>query len=507
MIKEKSYTNSVTSQHIKKLGQYFTRYEIADFMCRWACKNASSVLDPAVGNSVFLTFAQKNNPKSSLYGYEIDKTILDYFGNPTKAKIINENFLLNGWEDKYDAIICNPPYNRFQAVSNRSEILDSIYQHTGIKYSSYTNLYILFLIKSIYQLSQKGRLAFIIPSEFLNSKYGTAIKQLLLKNKLLRAVINFENDKDIFFNATTTCCIILLDKEQKDYITFYNISSISELTEDISMLEQKYAIRISFSDITAIEKWRKYIKQEKDSMYNNLKPISLFCSVSRGIATGANNFFCFTRSKLIQNNIPMRCFKKCICHSADVKELIFSNKDFEKLANDNKTVFLLDITSKDEQYLSMYINQGEKDGIKEKYLPSRRTPWYSMEQKKPAPIWVTSACRDSMRFVRNIAMVNTLTTFHSIYINDQYAEYVDIIFCYFITPIAQEIMRENRKELGSGLEKFQPNDLNNAKMLDITIIKEQDICEINKLYRQLSNKFSFEIINKLNSIFKKYLEI
>ena len=112
-----------------------------------------------------------------------------------------------------------------------------------------------------------------------------------------------------------------------------------------------------------------------------------------------------------------------------------------------------------------------------------------------------------MRFVRNIAMVNTLTTFHSIYINDQYAEYVDIIFCYFITPIAQEIMRENRKELGSGLEKFQPNDLNNAKMLDITIIKEQDICEINKLYRQLSNKFSFEIINKLNSIFKKYLEI
>lgn len=507
MIKEKIYTNSVTSQHIKKLGQYFTRYEIADFMCRWACKNASSVLDPAVGNSVFLIFARKNYPECSLYGYEIDNTILDYFGNPTKAKIINEDFLLNGWENKYDAIICNPPYNRFQAVNNRSEILDSIYQHTGIKYSNYTNLYILFLIKSIYQLSQKGRLAFIIPSEFLNSKYGTAIKQLLLENKLLRAVINFENDKDIFFNATTTCCIILLDKEQKDCITFYNISSLSELTEDMSVLEQRHAIHVSFSDITAAEKWRKYIRQENGNTYNNLKPISLFCSVSRGIATGANNFFCFTRSEIIQNNLPMQYFKKCICHSADVKELIFTNEDFEKLAKENKTVFLLDITLKDEQYVSTYLNRGEKDGINKKYLPSRRTPWYSMEQKRPAPIWVTSACRDGMKFVRNIAMVNVLTTFHSIYINNQYTEYVDIIFCYFITPIAQEIIRENRKELGSGLEKFQPNDLNNAKMLDITIIKKQDICEIKKLYKELRNNVSIEIISKLNSIFKKYLEI
>ena len=72
------------------------------------------------------------------------RKILAYFGNPTNAIIKNENYLLDGWDIKYDSIVCNPPYNRFQSISNRYEILDSIYQHTGIKYSSYTNLYILF---------------------------------------------------------------------------------------------------------------------------------------------------------------------------------------------------------------------------------------------------------------------------------------------------------------------------------------------------------------------------
>ena len=148
-------------------------------MCAWACKDAHSMLDPAVGNSVFLKFARKYNAECKLTGYEIDSKILEYFGNPTNADIINADYLLNGWEEKYDAIVCNPPYNRFQAISNRSEILNAICLHTGVKYSGYTNLYILFLLKSIHQLSDRGRLAYIVPSEFMNSKYGTAIKELL----------------------------------------------------------------------------------------------------------------------------------------------------------------------------------------------------------------------------------------------------------------------------------------------------------------------------------------
>lgn len=238
MKNEMAYTKGVAASHIKSFGQYFTKYEVADFMCSWACGEADTMLDPAVGNSVFLKYARKHNSNCRLTGFEIDSEILEYFGNPANANIINEDYLLNNWEKKYDAIVCNPPYNRFQAVGNRNEILDAIYAHTGVKYSGYTNLYILFLLKSIYQLSDKGRLAYIIPTEFMNSKYGTAIKQLLIDKNLLRAIINFKNDNEMFFNATTTCCIILLDHDEKEQVCFYNLHSIDELKLFVQLQQQ-----------------------------------------------------------------------------------------------------------------------------------------------------------------------------------------------------------------------------------------------------------------------------
>lgn len=506
MKKEMAYTKSVAASHIKSFGQYFTKYEVADFMCSWACGNADTMLDPAAGNSVFLKYARKYNPNCRLTGFEIDPEIIEYFGNPANANIIQEDYLLNHWEKKYDAIVCNPPYNRFQAVENRNEILDAIYAHTGVRTSGYTNLYILFLLKSIYQLSDKGRLAYIIPTEFMNSKYGTAIKQLLLDRKLLRAVINFRNDHEMFFNATTTCCILLLDRDDKEQVCFYDLHSIDELKLDILKENDPSAIKVDYGQLTASEKWRSFIDQEDHKTYRNLVPISQYCSVSRGIATGANEYFCFTRSKAKSKKIPENCLQKCICHSADVKTPFFTAADHDELALADKTVYLLDASANDYETIKEYIAEGLAAGVNKKYLPSCRDPWYSMEQKAVAPIWVSSACREGLKFVRNLAGAKSLTTFHSVFVDRGSDDDTNVIFSYFLTPIAQTIIRENRKELGNGLEKFQPNDLNSANMLDISILTDADRAAIIDIYNEMVQNFKPSLLEDLNLIFMSYLQ-
>ena len=95
MKNEMAYTKGVAASHIKSFGQYFTKYEVADFMCSWACGEADTMLDPAVGNSVFLKYARKHNSNCRLTGFEIDSKILEYFGKPANANIINEYYLLN----------------------------------------------------------------------------------------------------------------------------------------------------------------------------------------------------------------------------------------------------------------------------------------------------------------------------------------------------------------------------------------------------------------------------
>lgn len=527
MTNEIAYTNQVGKDHIKKLGQYFTAPSIADFCVKWVLRGAKSLLDPAVGNSVFLTAAKKHNPDCKLTGYEIDPVILDYFGNPADADLRNADFLLCDWDDTYDAIVCNPPYNRFQAIPNREEILSVIHQKTGRLLSSYTNLYILFLIKCIHQLSPTGRLAFVIPTEFFNSKYGTPIKKLLLENTLLREVIHFSNNDEVFFNATTTCCLLLLDREPKDTVHFYRLDSIRQLKNPegsafpLLPADSAHAgfapgttsfpsegiapVSIRYDALDPEEKWRCYLNNEQNITYTNTVPVSTFCNITRGIATGANDFFCLTQDDIDRYHIPAECIRPCICRSKDVSSVFFTEEDFIRLRKKGKPVYLLDGKASDAKALEEYLAIGTASHIPKRNLPSHRNPWFSMEHRDAAPIWVASACRNGMKFVRNLAQICSLTTFHSIYVKEKYKSLTDIIFCYFLTSVGQELLRKNRKELGNHLDKFQPGDLSSAKMLNLTLLSENDRQEIQKLCILLQQTKSEELCGRLEEIFLPYL--
>ena len=493
----------MSKEHLKKYGQYFTHPKIANFMMKWIGTDFETILDPALGNNIFFKQIEGDTLNKHLVGFEIDSKIIDHFGYPVNTSLFKKDFLTSTWEKKYDAIVCNPPYNKFQSIKNRDKIIDDILKHTGIELPLNTNLYILFLIKSIFLLNSNGKMAFIIPSEFLNSEYGNTIKKILLEKKLLNTIISFKDD-NIFYNATTTSCILLLDSSPKEYVSFYKINNM----DDLSSLNNNSLLKVSYNNLDYKKKWRVFLNQENSNSYKNLKKCSSFLKASRGIATGSNEFFCFSLNKKEQWEIPDEVLLKCICRSADVKKSFFSNDDFYNLEKKGKNVYLLDANYEDENKLKKYLSYGITKQIHTKYLPAHRTPWFSMEQKKIAPIWIASANRKGIKVVRNLAEINNLTTFHSVYINKNYSKFTDLIFCYLLTPIAQEILYKNRKELGNGLIKFQPSDLNSAEMIDIEIISELDYFEIIKIYNLLKNspEDNFSIyINELNNIFSKYL--
>ena len=144
--------------------------------------------------------------------------------------------------------------------------------------------------------------------------------------------------------------------------------------------------------------------------------------------------------------------------------------------------------------------------INEKYLLKKRNPWYLMEKKQAAPIWITSANRGKIKVIRNLTKTVNLTTFHSVYVNEKYKKLTNILFCYLISDIGQEIIKHNKKTMGGGLEKYQPGDLNNAYMLNLDIISKKDIKNIDNLYKLILESNSFDSsLQKLNKIFEKYL--
>ena len=153
-----------------------------------------------------------------------------------------------------------------------------------------------------------------------------------------------------------------------------------------------------------------------------------------------------------------------------------------------------------------------KLNIDKKFLTSHRTPWYTVENRPPSPIWVGVFNRGGLRFIRNEAGIKNLTTFHCIYVNTLYSDITDLIYSYLLTDVAHEIFNDNRREYGGGLEKFEPNDLNNSHIFDFTILTDDEKNEILDLYYQyrdscLRRKPNLKILSEINNLYFKLLKI
>lgn len=517
---EAIYSDNVPLSHRKKYAQFFTPPIIADIMVSWLLGNDKLhlVLEPAFGLGIFSrTLLSKSNSDLTIKGFDIDKLIhgeaQKMFAQNNNVNILLQDYMYNDWNNTYDGIICNPPYFKFHDYDNKS-IIAEIEKRLACKLNGFTNLYTLFLLKSIHQLKLNGRCAYIIPSEFLNSDYGKLVKMHLIKTRTLRYIIVFDFKENVFDDSVTTSCIILCANDNKsDYVQFINVHTKKELVS-INDIISSYPIisrnSHTFGTLNPEKKWRTYYDDNnKRQPFQHLVPFSKYAKVMRGIATGSNAYFTFNISKAHEYGIDEKYLLPCICRSADIKGITFSSQDFNTLKEQDKKVFLLNAQGSNDANVATYITKGEYDGINKKYLTASRNPWYAIEKRQPAPIWVTVFNRKGLRFVRNYTEAANLTTFHCVYPRNGLfpSISIDLLFAYLLTETAHKIFESNAREYGNGLRKFEPNDLNKGLMLDIELLPDRTKMQIESLYQKYISLGDLSFIQQIDKILIEYFAL
>jgi adenine-specific DNA-methyltransferase len=517
---ENDYSKSISIEHRKKFAQFFTPFPIADLMAKWILgnENLKTVLEPAFGLGVFSRAVLNYKDDVKIKGFEIDETIFEnakqHFDDAENINLLLQDYMYNDWENKYDGIICNPPYFKFHDYDNKN-ILKEIESNLNCKLNGFTNLYTLFLLKSIHQLSPNGRCAYIIPSEFLNADYGKLVKAYLIKSKVLRHIVVIDFEENVFDDALTTASIILCANDNlTDRVQFSNIQSLEDLSKigdiindypSFSDTKQTY----SFPDLNPEIKWKAYYQKQNSVKFKNLVPFSTYAKVVRGIATGSNEYFTFNISKAKEYGIKEQYLLPCICSAKDAKTSFFTNQDFEDLKQNDKAIFLFNAQNSKDNNVLCYIEKGENDDIHKRFLTASRNPWFSLENRQPAPIWVSVFNRTGLRFIRNEANISNLTSYHCIYPKQTSlfsAINIDLLFAYLLTDTAKQIFEDNSRQYGNGLQKFEPNDLNKGMILDLGLLDkqtQQSILDFYKEYRliTLDNKNGDTILDKINKIF------
>lgn len=490
---EQVYSRKIGIKHRKKYAQFFTPKTVAELMVEWVSQtsNLKTVLEPAFGLGIFTRLLLEKKQNLTIKGFDVDEVIFNEANSLFKEKnnihLILEDYLFNDWNNKYDGILCNPPYFKFHDYENK-KALQEIRHRLKINLNGFTNIYTLFLLKSIYQLNENGRAAYIIPSEFLNSDYGKYVKDYLIQSKALKHIIIFDFKEKVFGDALTTSAILFLEKDNKaTSVSFTTIKSAKELEKvKKEFVKKEFApSAIPLNELKSSIKWRAYYQKQQSKKYKHLIPFKKVAKVVRGIATGANQYFVFNQEKANDYQIPTDNLLPCITKSKDVQFPFFTTSTFETLKEKNANVFLFNAgKSPTASKVLDYIDLGIEKEINKRYLTSKRNPWFLLENRPPAPIWVSVFNRNKVKFIRNEAQISNLTTFHCIYLkNDLFNSIdIDLLFAYLQTDIAQEIFNDNRREYGDGLKKFEPNDLNNGLMLDLSLLTNAEKSKIKGLY-------------------------
>lgn len=124
----------------------------------------------------------------------------------------------------FDAVIGNPPYVRIQELGR--DVAEYCRHHYDTATGAF-DAYVPFIERGVSLLRSHGRLGFIVPNTFLKLDYGARLRARLAKRRLVEEIIDF-GDAQMFEAATNYTCIVMLEREGDDDLSYIAIHGSSD---------------------------------------------------------------------------------------------------------------------------------------------------------------------------------------------------------------------------------------------------------------------------------------
>ena len=262
------YLKNTDIKKRKKLGQYFTPKSIRELLLsKLPKKDNADILDPACGSGEFLLSCKKYFKNPILYGFDIDKKLINIASKLVKnASIKNFDFLnIDINKNKYDYIIGNPPY--FELKLNE-EINKKYFDIIKGR----VNIFSLFIKTGLDLLKDGGYLAYVVPPSMNNGAYFSKLREYIIKNSSLE-YLHIIDGADNFHLANQKVMLIILKKtnSKKSSKYIFKKNGITIFTEDKKFLNKAYKNTVSLKDIGYTVKTGNIIWNEHKEKLTNDK--------------------------------------------------------------------------------------------------------------------------------------------------------------------------------------------------------------------------------------------
>ncbi|MBR1404604.1 MAG: N-6 DNA methylase [Treponema sp.] len=464
-----------TSQQ-KLRGAYYTPLPLAEKITEYFKGDASikTVFEPSCGDGVF--FDALINQKlifslSNLTGVEIEKSVTKKLAEKlsvySNIQIQNADFFdfykQNADKERYDLILGNPPYIRYQYLteSQREEMSEILTSH-NMKSNKLINTWVAFMVACVHLLSENGKIAFVLPAEILQVAYAEDLRMYLSKKLSNITLLTF---RDLVFPDIEQEIVVLIGEKVSNQkgVRIVELQNLDDLNIENIKTEE-------FQPLSNVhEKWTKYFTSKKETDLisaikndDHFQKLSDCALINVGVTTGNNKYF--SVNKAIAKEYDLESISlPLIGRSSHANSIYFEKNDWEDNVNKGKAAYLVNFPDSPFDSYSdgqkAYIHLGEETKQNTGYKCSIRENWYQIPS-----IWIPDAFflrRNNLypKFVLNRCGAISTDTMHRIKFNEG-VEPEQIVLSYY-NSISFAFTEICGRSYGGGVLEILPGEVGN----------------------------------------------
>jgi len=402
----------------RALGITLTPQWLVDWMldrCA-ALGDFAGVVDPGCGTARFALAAARRWPRAQVVGIEahpalsaLARTAVAQAGLHRRVEIRDGDFLDLSAVPRCGRtlFVGNPPYVRHHDIAPCwKDWYREQMRGLGIAASALAGLHAHFLLKTALLARPGDAFCFVGPAEWLDSGYGSALRQLLGGAHLPVAEIWLaDRAARVFDDALVSTAVVA--------------GVVGELSANIrfGMLRaedarpQREAPR---SSLAVSQRWSEFWHEER-ARGPGVEVGDLFV-VRRGQVTGNNALWVYGSG--YSDALPAAVLRPTVTRARELLELPDA-----VLREDAPLKRVIDIPAdwretfgaQDVRRIERFVAWAERHGGRDSYIARHRDPWFRVRLGDPSPILMTYMARRAPRFVRNAAGVAILNIAHGLF--------------------------------------------------------------------------------------------
>lgn len=461
----------------KARGAFFTPPELSRFVADWAVRSADDrVLEPSCGEAEFLVAAGARFRAlgagdlvagGRLQGVELHPASAATAAERLRRAGISAEIEVADFFDvapapRFDAVIGNPPYVRYQQFSGaaRRKGLEAALSQ-GVRLTGLASAWAPFTVHAARFLNPRGRLGLVLPAELLTVNYAAPLREFLLRRFARVRLIAFETR---VFPEVLEEVVLLLAEGSGGAAGFelVHLRGVDELaTVDGETPD-------AWTPEHAEAKWTAALLNEPDSAeYHalvdgaSLAPLSTWGETYLGGVTGANTYFALTREAVnalaLDDGELVPISPPGSRHFGGVS---FTRDDWRRLADAGaRTLLFRPDPARLSDAAARYVQAGERDGVHHAYKCRIRDPWWRVPLVRVPDLFLTYMSHLHPRMVSNHAGVHHLNSVHGVALrNDVRAigrRLLPLAALNTITLLSAELVG---RAYGGGILKLEPRE-------------------------------------------------